>query len=133
MNVPEDHYDEIEHLNTHPDLLPPADDEKKLLERDSVVLIKALTPRVLPCTSKAIVKAISTRVAPCGTVAPTQAIRPRKAIYLGIVTRRPLQASKKATNTKVVPSKALLTREKTVTSTATETFPRRKTTAKAIV
>ena len=59
MSVPEDYDDKIEHLNTHPDLLPPFDDEDKLLERDSAVLVKALTPRVLPRASKATAKAIS--------------------------------------------------------------------------
>ena len=38
MNVPEDYNDEVEHLNTHPDLLPPADDDSKLLVSDSVII-----------------------------------------------------------------------------------------------
>ena len=59
MDIPEDYDDEIEHLNTHPDILPPADDKKKLLGRDSAVLVKALTPRELPRDTKAAVKAIS--------------------------------------------------------------------------
>ena len=44
MNVPEDYDDKIEHLNTHPDLLPPPDNRKKLLKRDRAVLVKALKP-----------------------------------------------------------------------------------------
>ena len=42
MNVAEDYDNKIEHFNTHPDLLPPADDGDKLLVSDSVVLVKAL-------------------------------------------------------------------------------------------
>ena len=42
MNVAEGYDDEIERLNTHLDLLPPADNDDKLLESDSVVLCKAL-------------------------------------------------------------------------------------------
>ncbi len=41
MNVPEDYDDEAEHLNTHPSLLPPADEGEKVLEADSEVLTKA--------------------------------------------------------------------------------------------
>ena len=44
MNVPEDYDEKIEYLNTHPDLLPPPDDQEKFLERDSAVIVKALTP-----------------------------------------------------------------------------------------
>ena len=42
MNVPEDYDDEVEYLNTHPYLLPPADDDDKILVSNSVVLHKAL-------------------------------------------------------------------------------------------
>ena len=42
MNVAEDYDDKIEYLNTHPDLLPPADNNDKLLARDYVVLCKPL-------------------------------------------------------------------------------------------
>ena len=41
MNVPEDCDNKIEHLNTFPDLFPPADEEDKLLARDIAVLVKA--------------------------------------------------------------------------------------------
>ena len=108
MNAPEDYDDKIECLNTHPDLLPPADNKKKkLLERDSAVLVKALKPRVVPCASKAAMKAISPRVSPRGTVVPAHAIRSQmalkkafqsyeKTIRSGLVMWRPLQASRKA-------------------------------------
>ena len=66
-----------------------------------MVLVKALTPQVLPHASKATAKAISPRVAPRGTVSPLQAIMPRvalskafqsydKAVSLGVVMHRPV-------------------------------------------
>ena len=58
MNVSEDYDDEIESLNTHPDLLSLAEDMEKLLGEDRAVLIKALSPRVLPHDTKSAVKAI---------------------------------------------------------------------------
>ena len=58
MNVSEDYDGEIERLNMHPDLLPPAEDPGKLLQEDRAVLIKALIPRVLPHATKATAKAI---------------------------------------------------------------------------
>ena len=78
---------------------------------------------MLPCASKATAKAISPRVAPRGTVSPLQAIMPRvalnkafqsyeKAISLGVVMRRPLQARGKDTSLRVVPNKALIAHEK---------------------
>ena len=42
MNVAEDYDEKIEHLNMHTDLLPPADNNDKLLARDCVALHKAL-------------------------------------------------------------------------------------------
>ena len=75
MNVSEDYHGKIERVNPHPDLLPPAEDMEKLLEEDRVVLIKVLTPRVVPRDTKAAVKAVSPRVAPGGTVAPRNGIR----------------------------------------------------------
>ena len=42
MNVAEDYDDITECLNMHPDLLPPGDNEGKLLESGSVVFHKAL-------------------------------------------------------------------------------------------
>ena len=38
INVAEDYDNKIEHLNMHPNLLPPADNSDKLLENDSMVL-----------------------------------------------------------------------------------------------
>ena len=43
MNVSQDYDDDVERLNTHPDLLPPAEDTEKLLKEDRAVLVKALT------------------------------------------------------------------------------------------
>ena len=91
MNVSEDYEDEIEHLNTHLDLLLLAEDTDKLLEEDRAVLVKALLPRVLPRDTKAAVKAISLRVAPRGTLAPRNSIRPRVAPQNGIRPRVVLQ------------------------------------------
>ena len=42
MDVPEDYDDQVECLNTHWDLLPPADDNSKLLMSNNVLLYKAL-------------------------------------------------------------------------------------------
>ena len=42
MNVAKDYDNKMEHLNTHPNLLPPADNNDKLLARDCVALHKAL-------------------------------------------------------------------------------------------
>ena len=47
MNVPEDYDDEVERLNTYPDLIPPADNKDQLLATSSAVLVKALTQRVV--------------------------------------------------------------------------------------
>ena len=58
MNVSEDYDDDTEHLNTHPDLLPPAEDTEKLLAADRAVLVRALSPRVLPRDTKAAVRVI---------------------------------------------------------------------------
>ena len=80
MNVSEDYDDEIECLNTHPDLLPPAEDTEKLLQEDRAVLVKALSPRVLPRDTKAAMKAIRPRVAPCDTLALRNGIPPRVAL-----------------------------------------------------
>ena len=58
MNVSQDYDDDVERLNTHPDLLPPAEDMEKLLKEDRAVLVKALMSKVLPRDTKAAVKAI---------------------------------------------------------------------------
>ena len=76
MNISEDYDDEIERLNTHPDLLPRAEDTEKLLEENKAVLVKALTSKAVPHDTKATVKAIRPRVTPRGTVAPRNGIRP---------------------------------------------------------
>jgi hypothetical protein len=154
MNVSEEYDDEVERLNTHPDLLPPAEDTKELLRKNTAVLIKALTSKALPRDTKAAVKAISERVAPGGTVAPRSGIRPRAAPKKGIKPRVALkqgfksyqktissdaftskatfQARETPTRSRMVPSKASHTREKTVTFTNNEPFPRRTTAARAI-
>ena len=154
MNVPEEYDDEVERLDTHPDLLPPAEDTKELLRKNTAVLIKALTSKALPRDNKAAVKAISERVAPGGTVAPRSGIRPRAAPKKGIKPRVALkqgfksyqktissdaftskatfQARETPTRSRMVPSKASHTRDKTVTFTNNETFPRRTTAARAI-
>ena len=58
MNVSEDYDDELEHLNMHTDLLPPAEDTEKLLAEDRVVLVKALSSRMVPYDTKAAMKDI---------------------------------------------------------------------------
>ena len=79
MNVSEDYDGKIERLNTHPDLLPRAEDMKKLLQENRALIIKALTSKAVPRDSKATIRAISFQVAPRGTVAPQIGIKPRVA------------------------------------------------------
>ena len=59
MNVSEDYDDEIEHLNTHQDLLPRAEDTEKLLQENRAILVKALMSKAVLRDAKATVKAIS--------------------------------------------------------------------------
>ena len=42
MIVQEDYDAKVEHLNTHPNLLLPADDEDQILAKNNAVLVKAL-------------------------------------------------------------------------------------------
>ena len=76
-------------------------------------------------------------------MAPKNGIRPRvalkqafqsyeKAISSGVIARKAFNARETPTSSRVVPSKAPPPREKTVTFTSKETFPTRKTAAKAI-
>ena len=146
MNVPEDYDDDVERLNTHPKLLPPAEDTEQLLKEDRAVLVKALTSKAVPRDTKAAVKAISPRMAPRGTVAPRKSIRPRVAPKDGIRPRVGLKKTCESyaeaissfqprappRSSRVVQGKASAPREKTVTFTSRETFPTRKTAARAI-
>ena len=130
--------DKIVHLNTHPDLLPPAEDTEKLLAADRAVLIKSLSPGVLPCDIKTAVKAIRPRVAPKHGIQPRVALKTafkeyKQDISYGGVARKAFKARETSTSSGVRPIKALSAREKTVTFTNTETFPTRKTAARAII
>ena len=102
-------------MNTHPDLLLPAEDTEKLLAEDRALLVKALTPRVLPRGTKATVKAIGPQVAARGTVAPKNRARValkkalqsyEKAIITGVVTRKAFKARETPTSLRVVPRRA---------------------------
>ena len=59
MNVSEDYDDDIKRLNTHPDLLPHAEDTEKLLQENRAVHIQAVMSKAVPRNTKAAVKAIS--------------------------------------------------------------------------
>ena len=115
MNVSEDYDDDIERLNTHPDLLPPAEDTEKLLQENRAVLIKALTPRVVPRDTKAAAKAISLRVVPLGTVAPRKSIRlrvaPKNGIRPRVALKQAFQSYEKAISSGAFTRKAFKARE----------------------
>jgi hypothetical protein len=143
MNVSQDYDDDVERLNTHPDLLPPAEDTEKLLKEDRAVLVKALTSKVLPKDTKTAAKANSPRVAPRGTVAPRNSIRPQVAPKNGIRPQKKayqsyedilssFQQRAPPRTPKTLPSTASAPRERPVTLTSRETFPTRKTAARAL-
>ena len=84
MNVSQDYDHDVERLNTHPDLLPPAEDMEKLLKEDRAVRVNALTSKAISRDPKAATKAISPQVVPRGPVATRKGIRPRVALKNGI-------------------------------------------------
>ena len=114
MNVQENYDDKAERLNTHPDLLPPADDEDQILATNNAVLVKALKQQVAPhkATSDSVV--LKSRVVTC------KASRNNLALI-------------KALKKRVAPRKALETDKKTDYVTVTETFSTRTTDARVMI